>query len=109
MSAAPWGLLLLAIVLEVMGTTSMKLSAGFSKLIPSVLIFVFYALAFVALTFALKHLEMGIAYAIWAGLGTALIAVIGIVWFHEPMTWLKLVSILLIIAGVVGLNLQGRA
>jgi small multidrug resistance pump len=102
-----WLLLLVAIVFEVAGTTAMKLSEGFSRPLPSVAIFVCYAFAFVALTFVLRQLEVSIAYAVWAGLGTALIAVIGIVFFGESVTPMKLVSLLLVVAGVVGLNLSG--
>lgn len=102
-----WVYLAGAIVLEVAGTTSMKLSAGFSRLIPSVLIFIFYGASFVLLTFALKKIDVSVAYAVWAGIGTALIALIGMSYFREPATLLKWVSISLIIAGVVGLNLGG--
>lgn len=102
-----WLFLAVAIVLEVAGTTSMKLSEGFTKLAPSVLLFVFYAASFVALTFALKRIEVSVAYAVWSGVGTALIAAIGILYFREAATVLKLVSILLIIVGVVGLNFNG--
>jgi small multidrug resistance pump len=94
-------------VLEVTGTTAMKLSHGFTRLMPSVLIFVFYGASFVALTFALKRIDVSIAYAIWSGIGTAAIAIIGITYFREPATVVKLVSIVLIIIGVVGLNLGG--
>lgn len=100
-----WILLVAAILFEVAGTTSMKLSAGFTKIIPSVLIFVFYALAFGALTLTLKKLDVSVVYAIWSGLGTALISVIGIVYFRESVNAAKIASICLIIAGVVGLNL----
>ena len=100
-----WILLATAIVLEVAGTTSMKLSDGLSRLIPSVLVFVFYAASFVAFSIALKRIEVSVAYAIWAGIGTAAIAVIGILYFSEIVTALKLISIVLIVAGVVGLNL----
>ena len=102
-----WLILVGAIVLEVAGTTSMKLSEGFTKLVPSVLIFVFYAASFVAFTFALKKIEVSVAYAVWSGIGTALITLIGIWYFREAATALKFVSILLIIVGVVGLNLSG--
>jgi small multidrug resistance pump len=68
--------LLFAILLEVCGTTSMKLSQGFTRLLPSVLIFVFYGLSFILLTMVLKRIEVSIAYAIWPGLGTAIIATI---------------------------------
>lgn len=102
-----WFYLLLAIVLEVIGTTSMKLSEGFTKTLPSVLMFVFYLLSFSALTLALKKVEVSVAYAIWSGMGTALIATIGILWFNEPLTITKLISLTLIIVGVIGLNLGG--
>jgi len=102
-----WLFLAGAIALEVAGTTSMKLSEEFNKLVPSVLLFVFYAASFVALTLALKKIEVSVAYAVWSGVGTALIAAIGMLYFRETVTTLKLVSILLIIIGVVGLNLNG--
>lgn len=99
-------LLLLAIGFEVCGTTCMKLSEGFSKLLPSILIFVFYALSFSLFTLALKGIDVGIAYAIWAGMGTALITVVGIFWFKEPVNALKMLSLFVVVAGVIGLNLS---
>jgi len=101
-----WILLIAAICMEVCGTTCMKLSDGFSKWIPSVLIFVFYALAFILMTFAIKKLDLSITYAIWSGVGTFLIALIGLFWFKEPLTILKASSMLLVIAGIFGLNLS---
>lgn len=97
--------LTLAILLEVAGTTSMKLAEGFTKPFPSVMIFVFYLLSFICLTLSLKRLEISVAYAIWAGLGTSLIAIIGIFYFQEPVTVIKMGGLLLIVVGVVGLNL----
>ncbi len=102
-----WFYLAGAIALEAAGTTSMKLSDGFTKLVPSILIFLFYAASFVALTFALKGIDVSLAYAIWSGIGTVIIVTIGIVYFQEPATALKLVSIGLIVLGVVGLKLSG--
>ncbi|MBN3885159.1 MULTISPECIES: DMT family transporter [unclassified Nostoc] len=99
-----WIYLILAIIFEVSGTTCMKLSQGFTKIVPSVLIFVFYGLCFTFLTFALKRLEVSLAYSVWAGLGTILIAIIGIIWFHESATLIKLLSIAFIIMGVIGIN-----
>lgn len=104
-----WVYLITAILFEVSGTVSMKLSEGFSKTVPSVSMFVFYLLSLTALTFALKKFEVSIAYAIWAGLGTALISVIGILYFKEPMTLVKIGSIVLIIIGVAGLHLGSEA
>ena len=100
-----WLYLLLAILLEVSGTTSMKLSEGFTKVTPSIMIFVFYGLSFASLTLALRELDVSVTYAIWSGLGTALIAIIGYVWFHEPMSLVKVISVLFIIGGVLGLYL----
>ncbi|MEH2258365.1 DMT family transporter [Nostoc sp.] len=99
-----WIYLILAILFEVSGTTCMKLSQGFTKIVPSILIFVFYGFCFTFLTFALKRLEVSVAYSVWAGLGTILIAIIGIIWFRESATLIKLVSIALIIIGVIGIN-----
>jgi small multidrug resistance pump len=102
-----WTYLALAILLEVSGTTCMKLSEGFTKTVPSILLFVFYSLSFGMLTLALKRIDVSVAYAVWSGVGTALIATIGVLWFKEPITALKLISLALIIGGVVGLNLGG--
>ena len=66
-----------------------------------------YAGSFAVLTLALKKIDLGVAYAVWAGAGTALIAVVGILYFKEPLSALKVLSIFLIIAGVIGLNLSG--
>lgn len=104
-----WGYLFAAIVLEVIGTTCMKLSEGFTRIVPSILIFVFYGLSFAGLTLCLKYIEVSVAYAVWAGVGTALIALIGIALFKESLTAMKVLSIALIIFGVVGLNLSGGA
>jgi small multidrug resistance pump len=104
-----WFFLAVAIVLEVVGTTCMKLSEGFTRLIPSILVFVLYMASFTFMILALKKMELGIVYAIWAGLGTALIALIGIVWFQESVTLLKIVSLVLVVAGVVGLQLSQTA
>ncbi len=105
----PWLLLVAAIVFEVAGTTSMKLSAGFTKVLPSVLLFVFYALAFGALTLTLKKMEVSFVYAIWSGLGTALVTLIGILYFKESANIFKIASIGLIILGVVGLHFSSTA
>ncbi len=102
-----WLCLAGAILLEVAGTTSMKLSQGFTRPLPSVLLFVFYALSFALMTIAVKRIDMSISYAIWSGVGTALIAVIGYAAFREPLTTLKLTSMVLIVIGVIGLNVEG--
>ena len=99
-----WLYLIIAITMEVAGTTSMKLSEGFSKLLPSISIFIFYGISFTFLTLALKVLPIGMTYAIWAGAGTALITLVGIIWFGESFNMIKVISLLLIIIGVAGLH-----
>ena len=99
--------LILAIIAEMMGTTCVKLSGGFARLLPSVLIFVFYGLSLGMLGLALKKVDLGLAYAIWSGLGIAVVASVGILWFREPVTAMKMVSLGLIVAGVAGLNMGG--
>ena len=103
-----WLYLLLAIVLEVAGTTCMKLSNGFERAIPTVLVAVFYLASLAAMTLAIKTLEVSMVYAIWSGLGTALIALIGIWYFNESINALKVASLLLIVAGVIGLHLSSE-
>lgn len=104
-----WVYLIFAIALEVGGTVSMKMSNGFTKIVPSILMIVLYILAFSSLNLALKQVPVSVAYAIWSGVGTAAIAVIGYMYFQESMTLVKAVSIALIILGVIGLNLGDRA
>lgn len=104
-----WIFLLLAIGFEVAGTTSMKLADGFTRLTPSLAVFGFYALSLIFLTLSLKRIDVGVAYAIWAGLGVIAISIIGVVAFGESMTVAKAGFIGLIVVGVVGLNLVGNA
>jgi small multidrug resistance pump len=96
-----------AILAEVLGTTAMKYSDGFSKLWPSLITGFSYAVAFALLAQTLKTMSVGTTYAIWAGVGTAAIAVIGIIFIGEPVTAAKIIGIVLVIAGVVVLNLGG--
>ncbi|MDR0270927.1 multidrug efflux SMR transporter [Paenibacillus sp.] len=103
-----WVYLFFAISLEIGGTVSMKLSNGFTRIVPSILMIVLYILAFSSLNMALKQVPVSVAYAIWSGVGTAAIAVIGYMYFQESMTLIKAISILLIILGVIGLNLGGN-
>jgi small multidrug resistance pump len=96
--------LLLAILFEVAGITAMKLSDGFTFVLPSICIFIFYAFSFGFLAFSLRKLEVSFAYAVWSGVGTLLVAIIGFFFFHEVMTWIKVFSLGLIIVGVLGLK-----
>lgn len=99
-----WLLLILAILLEVAGTTSMKLSDGFSRVVPSVLIYVFYAASFTVFPFALQAIELSTAYAVWSGLGTTVTAMIGFVYFHDTVNKTKILALAAIVCGCVVLN-----
>lgn len=100
-----WLLLALAILLEVAGTTCMKLSQGLTRLGPTVGIAGFYLASFVCVALALERIEVGLAYAIWAGLGIVLITLVGVFYFGETMTGWRALCITLIVFGVIGLNL----
>jgi small multidrug resistance pump len=102
-----WLYLFLAILFEVSGTTCMKASQGYTKLPQTIGTIGFYLISFTLLGFALKTLDVGIAYTIWAGLGTAAIVGLGVVWFGETMTWTQMACVALIMIGTVGLNLGG--
>jgi len=102
-----WLYLLLAIATEVVGTVALRSVDGLSRLVPIAVVVVGYGLSFVFLAATLRELDLGLTYAVWAGLGTAAIALIGMLAFGESMTPLKLVSLVLIIAGVAGLNAAG--
>ena len=99
-----WVYLFIAISLEVVGTVSLKFSNGFTDWRFSVLTLGVYGLSFWVLSLTLRVIPIGTAYAVWAGLGPAAIAVIGLVFFKEPMTVMKGVFLLMIIGGVVGLK-----
>ncbi|NEA66107.1 multidrug efflux SMR transporter [Streptomyces sp. SID12488] len=100
-------LLVGAIAAEVGATTAMKYSDGFSRLWPSVLTGLGYAVAFVLLAQTLRTVSVGTAYAIWSGIGTAAVATIGAVFLGEGMSVTKVAGIVLIIGGVVVLNMGG--
>ena len=99
-----WIFLALGIVTEVAGTFSMKLSHGFTKLIPSVLFVIFFIIALSFVNLSMKTIDMSIAYTIWSGVGVSLLTLLGIFFLGEPFSWMRLFFIGLIIIGVVGLH-----
>lgn len=103
-----WLILSISILFEIAGTTAMKLSEGFTKLWPSIYMTVFYLLSLVLFNLVLKKIELSIAYAVWGGVGTAAITLIGLLAFHEEVSTLKLLSLALVISGVVGLHISSR-
>ncbi|MEG3616961.1 multidrug efflux SMR transporter [Magnetovibrio sp. PR-2] len=103
----PYVLLAVAIVSEVVATSSLKLSDGMTKLWPSLVVVVGYALSFWLLSVTLKTLPIGFVYAVWTGIGVAAIAVIGVFWFEEPLSWGGVAGISMIIGGVAVLQISG--
>jgi len=101
--------LALAIALELSGTICLKLSHGFSRLLPSIGVVFFYIGSFALMAQSLKTLEVGIVYAIWAGVGTALIAVVGVLAFGESVTAFKILGLLMIIGGTFLLRMASAA
>lgn len=104
-----WLYLGLAIVCEVIATSALKSSDGFSRPLPSALVVVGYAVAFYSLSLALRTLPVGIAYAIWAGVGIALIAVIGLLFYGQTLDFAAVAGIGLIVAGVLVLSLLSKS
>jgi small multidrug resistance pump len=102
-----WMYLLAAIVMEVSGTTCLKLSEQFTRLWPSLLMFVFYGLSLAGLNFALKTIHLSVAYAVWSALGITLVSAISVTWLKEPVSALKIACLLLVVVGVVGLQMSG--
>jgi multidrug transporter EmrE-like cation transporter len=97
----------LAIILEIFSTSMLKASAGFTKLLPSIIFLIGMGSSFYVLSQALTTIPLSVAYAIWSGLGTALTAVIAVLIWKEHLNVNMIIGIVLIIAGVVILNLKG--
>jgi len=102
-----WAMICVAGLFETGFAVMLKLSHGVSRVWPTVGFAVCALISFVLLTAALKHLEVGSAYAVWTGLGAAGTATVGMAWLGESISLTKLVSIALILVGVIGLNLAG--
>lgn len=102
-----WFYLMVAIALEIAGTACTKLADGFKKPLPSLGVLAFYAASLAIFTLTVKKIDVGTAYAVWSGVGTAAIAIIGFVAFKEQVTPLKVFFIALIIVGAVGLQMTG--
>ncbi|ERI16343.1 MULTISPECIES: DMT family transporter [Brucella] len=100
-----YAILAIAIVSEVIGTLSLKASEGFTRLGPSMIVIVAYGLAFYFLSLTLKSIPVGIAYAIWSGIGVTLVALIGWLLFGQKLDLAAVLGMGLIIAGVIVLNL----
>ena len=104
-----WFLLIIAGLLEVSWLIAMKYSQGFTKLWPTLFVFVISALSFYLVSIVLKTIPVGTAYVVWTGIGAVGGALVGMFWFNEPRDAFRLVSMALIIAGILGLKFTARA
>lgn len=102
----PYLLLALAIACEVCATSCLKLTDGYTRLLPTVGVVIGYVVSFVLLGRALTRIPVSVAYAVWSGAGTAAVAAIGAAAFDEPLGWPQWLGIALIIVGVVALNVH---
>lgn len=104
-----WILLGFAILAEVVGTSAMKASEGFSKIVPSMITVVFYGIAFYLLSLTLRTIPVGIAYAVWSGVGIVLISLVAWVLYGQKLDMAGLIGIGLIISGVIVLNVFSKS
>ncbi len=105
-AAYGWTYLAASIAFEVIGSVALKAADGMTRLWPSVTVVVAFGLSFWLFSLALRILPLGIAYAVWSGTATATITVIGVLWLKDPVTVLKVISIVMIVAGIIGLNIS---
>lgn len=101
-----WLYIVLATIFETSGTTLLKFSNGFTVVFPSIGAIISYALCFLFLSYALRTINMSVAYAIWGALGILLISAIGMIFLYESVSVIKVASILLIVLGTAGLRLD---
>jgi len=104
-----WIYLIVAIFGEVMGTSSLKMTEGFTKLTPSIIVIIGYSIAFYFLSLALKYIPLGIAYAIWCGIGIILVTLIGWFFYKQALDVPAITGIVLIAAGVLVINLFSKS
>lgn len=103
-----WFLLALSIISELVGTMSLKASAGLTRILPSVLVFTGYSTAFWFLSQTIQRLPLSISYAVASGVSVAAAALISVLFFRESLNWFQVTSIGLIIVGVVGVNFSSQ-
>jgi len=101
-------ILFFAVLSEVIATTSLKFSEGFTKLVPSVVVVLGYGLSFYLLSMTLKVMPIGIAYALWSGIGITLTVILGKIIWNESLDWARVTGIILIIIGILIINLFSK-
>ena len=101
-------ILFFAVLSEVIATTSLKFSEGFTKLVPSIIVVVGYGLSFYLLSMTLKVMPIGIAYALWSGIGITLTVLLGKILWNESLDWARITGIILIIIGILVIDLFSK-
>jgi len=101
-------ILFFAILSEVIATTSLKLSDGFTKLIPSMIVVIGYGVSFYLLSISLKVIPIGLAYAIWSGVGIVLTVIAGMIIWRETLDWARVIGIIFILLGILVINLFSK-
>jgi small multidrug resistance pump len=104
-----WIYLAIAIITEVIGTSALKSSEGFTRLLPSAMVIVSYSISFYLLSLTLRSIPVGVVYAVWSGAGIVLLALIGAFFFKQSLDIPAVIGISLILAGVIVINLFSRA
>ena len=97
-----------AVLSEVTATTALKFSEGFTRLVPSIVVVVGYGLSFYLLSLSLKVIPIGVAYALWSGIGIVLTVLAGLILWREPLDWARVTGIILIIGGILIINLFSK-
>ncbi|NDL61456.1 quaternary ammonium compound efflux SMR transporter SugE [Acerihabitans arboris] len=100
-----WLLLIFAGLLETVWAIGLKYTEGFTRLGPSVVTLIAMAISITLLAFAMRELPVGTAYAVWTGIGVVGTVIIGMMWLGEPVQWVRIVSLAMIVLGIVGLKL----
>lgn len=100
-----WVYLIIAGAAEITWATAMKASAGFSKLVPSIITIVFYIASAIFLSLAMKKIPLGTVYAMWTGIGIIGTSILGVLMFNEVLSWQQVICIILIAIGIIGLHL----
>lgn len=100
-------LFLIAVVLELIGNFIISYTEGFTVLVPSIVCFLIYSASAVFFGFSLKEINLGIAYAVWSGVGIIFLAIVSVAWFHLPLKTADIIGLIMITIGVVGMDLFG--
>lgn len=101
-------ILLIAVTAEVVATSALKASEGFTRLLPSIIVVIGYGVAFICLSLTLKTIPVGVAYAIWSGAGTALVALVGWLYFKQHLDLAAIIGLSMIVGGVIVLNVFSK-